>query len=278
MRFDGVKVLVLGELLLDRYYHVGKVRDSQEVEGLPIAEVASIRDQLGGAGGVATIARQIGAQVTLWCPCGMSAESIRAVSLIRNEIDERWQPRGMADVSVKHRFLVDGKQAFCRFDLDCREVRSFATGDVHGYGAVLIADYGKGVCSPDVLHEIIAYARLSKVPVLVDPARGVSWERYAGATLIKCNADEAAAQGDCLPGYVPNVIVTQGASGMDLHDPEGVEHIDAEPCEVLDVTGAGDAVLAAIGCAVASGASLPDACRFAATIAARCCGQLGARV
>lgn len=273
MQFNGLKLLVVGDLILDRYYHIHTIRPSQEAD-VPIAAVGDIHDQLGGAGGVATIATQLGAQVTLWAACGISSESIKCISLIRSEIDPGWYPSCVAEVSVKNRFVMDNKQAFCRFDVDCQSVGGSAIiGAVTRFDAVLIADYAKGFCTETLLHHIIACAMQRNIPVVADPGKGVPWSWYAGA-IIKCNASEAAAHGLSRS----NVIVTHGAEGMTLHAPSGTVHFSAEPCDVVDVTGAGDAVLAAIGCALAAKMPLPDACRLANQVARRCCGIWGARV
>jgi len=145
---------------------------------------------------------------------------------------------------------------------------------------LLISDYGKGVCTPRVVSELISCAAEAGIPVVVDPARGEDFSKYAGASLLVPNRLEAELAADreildlegarvasCLIreryGF-PAVLLKLDRDGMFVLDgsKNGV-HIPARAREVYDITGAGDMVLAALGLALASNLSLRDAAALA---------------
>jgi D-beta-D-heptose 7-phosphate kinase/D-beta-D-heptose 1-phosphate adenosyltransferase len=150
--------------------------------------------------------------------------------------------------------------------------------------AVLVPDYGKGVCTPRLVHALIQHAQEHKLPLLIDPARGANYERYRGATLVKPNRKEAglatamaiatpdeailAARLLCQSYALGAVVVTldydgmvyAAANGQSGHVPLGRRCSDRS---VIDITGAGDAVLAMLGLCLASGIELPVACLIA---------------
>jgi len=145
-------------------------------------------------------------------------------------------------------------------------------------------DYGKGILSDDLCAKLIRRAAAKNTPVVVDPALGVPWTRYAGATLIKANMLEASTE----LGYsdIPEemakvlakrcnckIIITDGNRGMSWAESEGSGHIPAQKATVVDITGCGDTVAAAVVMRI--NRPLPDICHFAAAEAAKCVGRLG---
>jgi D-beta-D-heptose 7-phosphate kinase / D-beta-D-heptose 1-phosphate adenosyltransferase len=134
--------------------------------------------------------------------------------------------------------------------------------------AVLISDYAKGVCTPELLARVIGAAREQGLPVLVDPARIGDYERYRGATLVKPNrretelvtgraihspADAVEAGRELVRRYdFQAVVVTLDGDGMALVTADGLaEHVPTRPRQVADITGAGDMALAVLGLCVA---------------------------
>jgi len=172
--------------------------------------------------------------------------------------------------------------------------------------AVLISDYGKGVCAPRLLADVIAAARARRLPVLVDPARGVDFSRYGGASLIKPNRDEASAAAGrpigspdeafaagrelCRRYGIAAAVITLDADGLVLVEAGGLNgaggpgssgagwrgrHFAARTRAVCDVTGAGDTVLAVLGLAAARHDDLALACRQAVLAAGLQVERLG---
>jgi rfaE bifunctional protein kinase chain/domain/rfaE bifunctional protein nucleotidyltransferase chain/domain len=158
--------------------------------------------------------------------------------------------------------------------------------------AVLISDYGKGVCTPKLLSAVIGAARKKRLPVLVDPRRGADYRHYRWATVIKPNRREAAeatgreirclaeafAAGKelCARWGFRAAVITLDADGLVLVTADGLQqHFGARDHEVADVTGAGDTVLAMLGAALSGGGDLPDACRLAVAAATLQVERLG---
>ncbi|HET6881008.1 MAG TPA: PfkB family carbohydrate kinase, partial [Pirellulales bacterium] len=149
--------------------------------------------------------------------------------------------------------------------------------------AVLISDYGKGVCTPTIVGRVIAAARRRRLSVLVDPRRGADYRLYRWVNVIKPNRHEAgeatgrsiraraqafaAGKELCTRWGFQAAVITLDADGLALVTADGERHFAARPREVADVTGAGDTVLAVLGAALARGLELADACQLAVTAA-----------
>jgi D-beta-D-heptose 7-phosphate kinase/D-beta-D-heptose 1-phosphate adenosyltransferase len=178
---------------------------------------------------------------------------------------------------------------------------------------VLISDYGKGVCTPKLLAEVIRAAGRRNLPVLVDPRRGADYAVYRGATLIKPNRHEAgeatgrrihsrgqalaAGRELCTRYDFRAAVVTLDADGMVLATADGSpslpvgeggrnstnglqatsveKHFRTRDREVADVTGAGDTVLAVLGTSLARGIDLARACELATAAAGLQVERLG---
>jgi D-beta-D-heptose 7-phosphate kinase/D-beta-D-heptose 1-phosphate adenosyltransferase len=155
---------------------------------------------------------------------------------------------------------------------------------------VVISDYSKGLAAPSLVKRIIELARIQDRPVVVDP-KGRDYEKYAGASVLTPNRDEAANS----VGYTywtdailreaalqalsrlkcQAVLITRSEEGMSLYEPGRVTHIPALPQEVFDVTGAGDTVLATFSLAMAAGADRLSAAHLANCSAGLVVSKLG---
>ena len=248
-----VRILVVGDLIRDVDVHGVCSRFAQESAGCPVFAETRREERAGGAGAVAVMATGLGA----------------TVGLIAGPND-----------SVKYRHFVDDRQVW-RHDLDAPsltapEVASLAD-EVRDeltavWDAVLIADYGKGACQHAVVRAAIDGATRSGITCLVDPAHGVDWRTYRGATAIKCNRPEWMAASashafDWWKELVPNVIVTDGDRGLHHFYGTDCDSYPARAAKLVDVTGCGDMVLAGLGVCLSLGRTWPDACRFANVVA-----------
>jgi len=163
--------------------------------------------------------------------------------------------------------------------------------ELPGADVVVISDYGKGVVTTRLAREVILRAREAGTPVVVD-SKGRDYARYAGATVVTPNQQDAARAAsvhidghDDLVAAVARlaaacegaaVLVTRGADGMTLYeDGREVLHVDADARDVFDVTGAGDTVVALLAVALGRGLGLHDAVRIANTAAGVVVGKLG---
>jgi len=150
-----------------------------------------------------------------------------------------------------------------------RKLAQRIAAKVTDVGAVLVADYGKGVLIAPFLARLMADCARRRVPVAIDPARGADWAKYQGATLIKPNRRELelvtgmplhtvseigqAANGLRVRHACQTVLVTLDRDGLLLVDELGAHHVPTSPRDAYDVTGAGDMVLAALGFGLARG-------------------------
>ncbi len=308
-RFPGSKVLVLGDLMLDRYTWGHAERVSPEAPVLVLrADQHEVRP--GGAASVAYLLRHLEAQVTLVGVIGDDADG-RVLQRVMDESGiqcEHLIKDPNRCTTVKERFL--GRIGY-RHPHQILRVDHEITGPIHSdqacllrdaivrdmdsYDAILIADYAKGVCTPELLQDVIREARSANVPVLVDPARIANYSQYRGATLIKPNRVEAELFADERI-YSPtdavrvaermqeeigiaSIVLTLDRDGLVVvGDVEGVALRLVEPArprEVCDITGAGDMVLAVAGACVAQGWSLRRLAQLANAAAALQIQRLG---
>lgn len=293
-------ILVAGDLMLDQYTWGDASRVSPEAPVLVLrAEIEEAR--LGGAASVAGLLAGFGsppivAGVVGDDPAGRILRKLLEESGIRlcphngeelvftdlsrpTTLKERFL--GRADRRHPHQVLRVDRESSAPIDqaLEHRLI-SAITAELSTLSAVLISDYKKGTCTPALLEAVICAAQARGVPVLIDPARGVDYARYRGATLIKPNRHEAAkianrrvtTQTDaaavgrelCRRYDFEWAVVTLDREGLVLVPRSGEwRHIAAEPREVYDVTGAGDTVLAVLGIALARNMGIIEACELA---------------
>lgn len=284
-------ITVVGDLILDRYLIGDATKLNPEQSGVVI-RVDKEEDRLGGAAAVAMIAAGLGARVTLAGVIGRDEPGDRLRRLIDAQgiephlwIDDR-------PTTWKQRIVTRGQLRPDRCDREAttptgdhaaRFLSAVALGEM-----VLIPDYGKGVCTPNLLRILGTRARDANVPILVDPARGRNWSDYGGATLIKANCTEATEAGgnhDIHPLALARhlaeehgcqIIMTIGRHGIVCAERNGSTwYLPAKATDVRDVCGAGDTVLAAIGVSLARGESLRDSSKLAVMTAAKQVSQIG---
>ncbi len=245
-RIGRPRCLIIGDFILDRTLDGHFTRFAQENGAVPVFKTDVCRECSGGSGAVGQMAKALGAEVE-WCCGGESSY----------------------DMTIKTRYYVDGQLVF-RADRDeqvpaeseertLRNIRE----KIDKTDVVLIADYGRGTCTDTVLRAAIDGAKARGIPCLVDP-HGNEWSRYTGCTAIKCNTHEVRSWQS---GVFDHYIVTRGEYGMHLNTIKrgGVETqtFATRHRRVVDVTGAGDCVLSAIGVCLSSGMSWQDACKVA---------------
>jgi D-beta-D-heptose 7-phosphate kinase/D-beta-D-heptose 1-phosphate adenosyltransferase len=292
--FTAARVLVAGDLMLDRYWQGGTSRISPEAP-VPIVLVQGREDRLGGAGNVALNLAALGAAVDLLGYSGAdeaadALAALLAAAGIRHGIERL---EGLPTITKLR--VLSRHQQLIRLDFE----GSFAAVPPerllerfeHGLSAaqvVLLSDYGKGTLGP--VARLIERARAAGKPVLVDP-KGTDFARYRGATLITPNlAEFEAVAGPCPSEAVlvergrglmnsldlEHLLITRGEHGMSLLS-RGAEplHLATHAQEVYDVTGAGDTVIATLAAALAAGLPLPEATRLANQAAGIVVGKLG---
>ena len=287
-------VLVVGDSMLDRYWHGGVERISPEAP-VPVIAVTRSDERAGGAANVARNVRALGARCMLFSITGDDPDADALQTLLGAEgVDCQLQRDKLINTTVKLR-VISRNQQLLRIDFESPASKDARVrlldhylAHLDGYDVVIVSDYGKGGLG--YVQEMIAAARAKGMPVVVDP-KGDDYSGYRGATLITPNRKEfelvagrsrdtvelarkAVAMAAALD--LDGVLVTRGEEGMSLMQRDGRErHIPARAREVFDVTGAGDSVIAAIGCAFAIGAEWDEALQLANIAAGIVVGKLG---
>src|SRR5690554_1258635 len=294
VRFDRSQVLVVGDVMLDRYWHGDTLRISPEAP-VPVVRVEATDDRAGGAGNVALNIAALGAGASLISVVGAdeAADALRGqlqAANIRTDFQVAKTKPTITKLRVmsRHQQLLrmDFEQPFCAED--AAELPSKTQAMLANMGALVLSDYAKGTLAD--CQALIALAREQQVPVLVDP-KGTDFTRYRGATLLTPNLHELeAVVGPCPSEQVlvekasqlmaeldlQALLVTRGEKGMTLLRPNTVElHLPARAREVFDVTGAGDTVIAVLAASMASGYSLAEATALANLAASLVVAKMG---
>ncbi len=296
--FENIRVLVVGDVMVDRYWWGSVDRISPEAP-VPIVRLGSTSVTAGGAANVAANISGLGATPLLvGCIGNDDGAALVPDMLSRNSVSPEYLvPVTGRPTTVKTR-IVAHNQHVTRIDLESAEPINADVEDrlienieklIDSADIVLVSDYAKGVVSRRVLESTIAAARQAKKPVAVDP-KGAEFSKYRGAAIITPNRQEAAAaagigiNGDIgLAGRklldeacARAVLITQGDQGMTLFEAgrEAV-HFAASARDVYDVTGAGDTVIATLAVLMAAGADLEAAAKIANVAAGVVVEQVG---
>jgi D-beta-D-heptose 7-phosphate kinase / D-beta-D-heptose 1-phosphate adenosyltransferase len=284
-------VAVIGDVMLDRYVRGQAARLSPEAP-IQVLEVGGEETMLGGAANVAHKAVGLGGRVTLVGLVGDDDDAEDFQGLI--EGSRSILPALVVDpgrrTTVKTRFIAQNQQLL-RVDREVRGApsrRASATLAEAAYtaakraDAVILEDYGKGVLGPEVIRAALEGAKHAGAPVIVDP-NGRDYRRYAGATVLTPNVKEAEIASerpifdDPSLDEAARVLVDQTGSALAItRDSRGIslfrrdrdsgfhrDDVPTIPVQVFDVTGAGDAVAAALAIALACGVEMADACALA---------------
>jgi D-beta-D-heptose 7-phosphate kinase/D-beta-D-heptose 1-phosphate adenosyltransferase len=292
--FEQARVLVVGDVMLDRYWHGATSRISPEAP-VPVVHVRQSEERAGGAANVALNIAALGVQTRLLGVTGDDEAATSLEALLNSAgIDCQFQKIGDTPTVTKLRVIsrhqqlirLDFEDGFDAIDTDALQAQYQQA--LEHCDVVVLSDYGKGTLV--AIEQLIAAARAAGKPVLIDP-KVHDFTRYNGATLITPNiaefelvaghcADEQAlidksnallAQHD-----LEALLVTRGEHGMTLLRRDEPEfHLPTQAREVFDVTGAGDTVISVLAAALAAGEELRSATALANLAAGIVVGKLG---
>ena len=293
-KFENHRVLVTGDLMLDRYWHGATGRISPEAP-VPIVNVGETEERPGGAGNVALNIAELGGQVALIGMTGEdeAAESLKAL-LSSKKVDCRFVTVAAQPTITKLR-IISRHQQLIRLDFETGfdgvalpKLNTVYDRALNECDAVVLSDYGKGTLAE--ISKLITLANKHKKPVLVDP-KGSDFSLYRGATLITPNQSEfEAVVGQCQDEQdiiekgqrliqalgLQALLITRSEKGMMLlqRDQDSFQ-LPTHAKEVFDVTGAGDTVIAVMATALAAGSSMQEATILANSAAGVVVGKLG---
>ncbi|MDX8431321.1 MAG: D-glycero-beta-D-manno-heptose-7-phosphate kinase [Candidatus Algichlamydia australiensis] len=282
---EKIEVLVIGDLMLDRYTS-GKVGRISPEAPVPVLHADEEHALPGGAGNVMLGLVALGATVHAMGRVGydqageilqslLSQEKINTAGIFVQE-DYRTPEKRRIIADNHHLLRIDHEKiAPPSKELEEQIIDSFSQ-ILPQISVVAISDYGKGFLTKELLQKLIARAQKAKVPVLVDP-KGLDFSKYSGATLVKPNCKEAylasglsqeasleeVSESIFSKSKIENLVITRSEEGISLFSQNTREDFATEAKEIKDVTGAGDTVLATIAMAVGSKISLVEACQLA---------------
>lgn len=319
MNFDRAKelvsnfdkqVLVVGDVMLDRFVRGSVGRFSPEAPSCPVLDQTETETMLGGAGNVATNLAHLGAKCVRLV--GLSGYDTIGQELnwhmqqAEENIDNQLVRCGNRPTTVKTRFVAHDDRHLLRHDVETTEPgtdqdQKMLLNRVRDMAricqGIIVEDYDKGTITRDVMGAIMDIAAGQNIPVFIDPKKN-HWEHFRDAEVVKPNLDEAFAAmgrpdqvgcpecsieeaGQWLLRYTraKAVIITRGEEGMSLFerdaDGTGIAWALPTPVEVVDVSGAGDTTMATLTLARLAGASWLEAMDLANTAAGIAVGKPG---
>ncbi len=292
--FSKANVLVIGDLMLDRYWHGNTSRISPEAP-VPVVLVGEAEERAGGSGNVALNIAALGAHSQVMGYTG-DDEAADVLQEILSGAGVQCAFERIPDCSTVTKLRVISRhQQLIRLDFEdgfnaqrSDLIVARAAKQMAGTGAVVLSDYGKGTLRD--IPALITAARKANTPVLIDP-KGNDFSRYRGATLITPNLTEfEAVVGHCHSDQeieqrgmkllheidLEALLVTRSERGMTLLTKNNKPvHLPTRAREVFDVTGAGDTVIATFAAALAAGEDMPSSMALANLAAGVVVGKLG---
>jgi D-beta-D-heptose 7-phosphate kinase/D-beta-D-heptose 1-phosphate adenosyltransferase len=292
--FSQARVLVIGDLMLDRYWQGSAARISPEAP-VPVVHVHECEERPGGGANVALNMTSLGVKVDL---CGLVGEDEAGTTLAKHlhrsgvschlQVEKGLPTITKLRVISQHQQLIrlDFEQPLWRCDL--AELDRLCLQQLPGVGLVVLSDYAKGTLQQP--QGLIEAANERGVPVLVDP-KGGDFSKYRGATLLTPNLKEfEAVVGRCETDQDLNekgialrqalglnaLLITLSERGMLLIDEHAPPlHLPTRAREVFDVTGAGDTVIGVLGAGMAAGMPIHEAAGLANVAAGLMVAKLG---
>jgi rfaE bifunctional protein kinase chain/domain len=279
---NDLQIVVIGDLMLDEWVNHKYIKNSPET-GVPVVEVASRVVSPGGAANSARIASAIWEKTPILLGAiGEDEIGLELQKLIAQlDLKVYYFPQDPLRTTLKRRVRIDGQEV-CRIDSDVNFPINADTEtailtclkNIPELGIILLSDYNKGFLTPELIQQIIEYARKSNIPVIVDPAM-TRIKLFAGANVIKPN--KAAYDDFCLANdrgeataICDYLVVTNGEQGVDLITNQTIDHFDAAKIAgEIDVTGAGDAFAVGLSYMFSQGFSIKETITFAIQLSAQ---------
>lgn len=299
-RTQSLKIMVVGDVMLDKYYYGSVTRISPEAP-VPINRITVQKETLGGAANVAHNLALLGAITSIG---GYVGDDYHGQTLFdkftARGIDFRGLVHNGAPTTTKLR-IIGGHQQMLRLDFEesspvagqyAARLMSYIDQRIEeGLNAIILSDYNKGALTPELIRPTIIAAHNAGIPVIIDP-KGIDWAKYSGADYLTPNLREIQR---ILPFEIQNndedvvkaghyamekfslknIIITRSEAGLSLITADNAVHIPTIAREVFDVSGAGDTVIAVTALALAGGLTPEDGAYLANIAAGVVVGKLG---
>ena len=292
--FQSASVLVVGDLMLDRYWQGSATRISPEAP-VPIVHIQGSEERVGGAGNVALNIATLGGRVEVMGYCGLDAAGDTLIGLLHQAGIVCSVLRRDDFPTITKLRVLSRHQQLIRLDFEQSLHNVDSTSLLESFrhrlaeaGIVVLSDYGKGTLAS--VQAMIDFCKAAGKPVLVDP-KGNQFDKYRRADLLTPNL----AEFENVVGHCANqkdleekgmallqrlelgaLLVTRGEQGMSLLRPRLAPlHLPTKAVEVFDVTGAGDTVISVLAAALGAGCPLPEATLLSNFAAGIVVGKLG---
>lgn len=293
-------VLLFGDMMVDKYIN-GKVDRISPEAPVPVLKVTSKHSKLGGAGNVIDNIISLGANVRAVGYFGNDSDGCWAINTLKDKgIDTEFIKKYNNITTITKTRLVSKNQQFLRCDeevvVDAPKefvefVKENINGLLNGINIVVISDYAKGAVTKELAQFIINAANDRNIPSIVDP-KGKDYSKYTNATACTPNVSELSV----IAGYdisdegmlfragkevknlynIKNLVLTRSEKGITLFSEDlHAKNFPAISKDVVDVSGAGDTVVATIACLMSSGVELEDCCVLANLAASVVCSKFG---
>lgn len=292
-QFSKARLLVVGDVMLDRYWFGDTNRISPEAP-VPVVQVGKIDERLGGAANVARNVAALGAKTMILGVIGDDEAGRRVTDLLKSSgVNSQLEIDSKVPTTVKLR-VIARQQQLIRLDFEETPSEAALAHKLERYeklvgdaDVVILSDYGKGALGQVTL--MIEQARAQKKMILVDP-KGDDYAKYRGATVLTPNRSELRqvvgkwtseddltkrAQDLRKSLNLEALLLTRSEEGMSLFTDAGVSHVKAQAREVFDVSGAGDTVIGTLAVALAAGWPLERAMALANRAGGIVVGKLG---
>jgi len=292
-RLEGVRLLVVGDVMLDRYWFGDVSRISPEAP-VPVVRIERREERLGGAANVARNAAALGAHCGLLGVVGADEAGDQVERILRDSSIHSYLKRDDAISTIIKLRVIGRQQQMVRIDFEdaptetvLRDKLTQFKALLPDYDVIVLSDYNKG--SLVNVAEMIQAARAAGKTVMVDP-KGDDFTPYRGATMLTPNKSElkrivgswkteeqltAKAQGLRQELGLEALLLTRSEEGMSLYTASEVLHVNADAREVFDVSGAGDTVIATMAAMLGTGSSLAEALATANRAGGIVVGKLG---
>ena len=296
--FENKKILVIGDIMLDKYIWGDVSRISPEAP-VQIVNVKNETYSAGGAGNTANNISSLGGKAFIVGLVGMDSTKKIIISKLKEKnivtdgiIVDKDRP-----TILKVRVMAQSQQLL-RVDYENKDyldgayenlILEYIKKNIGAFNAVVISDYSKGIITEGIMAAIKEIMKDKKIPLIVDP-KPKHKEFYKNSSLITPNAKEACSMADCeedeakinevgkklINELNSTILITRGEKGMTLFEKNGlITNIPTKAKEVYDVSGAGDTVVAALSLALASGATMKEAAIIANYAAGIVVGKIG---
>ncbi|MBE4907217.1 bifunctional D-glycero-beta-D-manno-heptose-7-phosphate kinase/D-glycero-beta-D-manno-heptose 1-phosphate adenylyltransferase HldE [Bacillus luteolus] len=295
------RVLVIGDVMLDKYYFGDITRISPEAP-VPVINMKMENKTLGGAANVAKNLALLGCKVSLVGVVGKDQGQQELLQMLEHEkIDGSGLLTSERCTTTKTR-IISGNQQLLRIDHEDKFeimdslVEQFEKWylqriEMETFHAIIISDYEKGFCRKELCETVISIANQRGIPVIVDP-KGHDWSKYTNATIITPNfkefsriiGSELSNTEEVIAKFAPMLrekyslnylLITRSEKGMSLVEEGDMIHISTKAKEIYDVSGAGDTVVSTIAAFISIGAPLVDAVKIANIAAGIVVGKRG---